>query len=190
METDDGQPSRLPGVAIEKLPPIPKGATVRRRPVPSGPVASTNLARRIHVTPKTPFRSVTTRIRKQLDKNLRQSASARSAFTNKLAQKKNLGLDQRVRRIQQQSENASTGGLGLGLQNSGEVLVLGTGRAIQKVTEVALFFQNQPDCIVQLRTGSVAAVDDVVSKEQDGLEGDVTERARMMSSLEVSIRLR
>ncbi|GAW24515.1 hypothetical protein ANO14919_141020 [Xylariales sp. No.14919] len=189
---DDGgsKLSQLPGATAQKLPPIPEGATVHRRPIPSGPVASTNAARRIHVTAKTPFRSVTTRVRKQLDKYLRQSASSRSAFTNKLSQKKNASLGERIQRIQQQTRNAATGGLGLGLENSGEVSVLGTGRAIQKVMEVALFFQKQPDCIVQLRTGSVAAVDDVISAEEDGLEGDVTERARMMSSLEASIRLR
>ncbi|KAJ2987273.1 hypothetical protein NUW58_g4598 [Xylaria curta] len=182
MDNDSSQPSQLPGATIQKLPPIPKGATIRRRPIPSGPVASTTSARRIHVSAKTPFRSVTTRVRKQLDKHLRQSASSRSAFTNKLSQKKNASLGERVRRIQEQSQNTATGGLGLGLENSGEVLVLGTGRAIQKVAEVALFFKKQPDCIVQLRTGSLAAVDDVVSKEEDGLEGDVAERARMPSS--------
>jgi ribonuclease P/MRP protein subunit POP7 len=107
-----------------------------------------------------------------------------------LSQKKNASLGERVRRIQEQSQNASTGGRGIGLENAGEVLVLGTGRAIQKVTEVALFFQKQPDCIVRLRTGSVAAVDDVITEEEDGLEGEVTERARMLSSLEVSIKLR
>ncbi|KAI1741944.1 Rpp20 subunit of nuclear RNase MRP and P-domain-containing protein [Xylaria scruposa] len=189
MDNNGDQLSQLPGATTKKLPPVPKGATVRRRPIPSGPVASTTSARRIHVSAKTPFRSVTTRVRKQLDKYLRQSASSRATFTNKLSQKKNASLGERVRRIQEQSQNAATGGLGLGLENSGEVLVLGTGRAIPKVTEVALFFQKQPDCIVQLRTGSVAAVDDVISQE-DGLEGDVTERARMMSSLEASIRLR
>ncbi|KAI1431297.1 Rpp20 subunit of nuclear RNase MRP and P-domain-containing protein [Xylaria sp. CBS 124048] len=182
--------SQLPGGKGIKLPPVPKGTTVRRRPIPSGPVASTRSARRIHVSTKTPFRSVTTRVRKQLDKYLRQSASSRNAFTNKLSQKKNASLGERVRRIQEQSQNATTGGQGLGLENAGEVLVVGTGRAIQKVTEIALFFQKQSDCIVQLRTGSVAAVDDLISKEEDGLEGDVTERARMMSTLEVSIRLR
>ncbi|KAI0204179.1 Rpp20 subunit of nuclear RNase MRP and P-domain-containing protein [Astrocystis sublimbata] len=183
--------SQQPGAAAKKLPPIPKGAKIHRRPIPSGPVASTNAARRIHVSAKTPFRSVTTRVRKQLDKNLRRSADSRATFTNKLSQKKSTSLSDRVRRIQKQSRDAATGGLGLGLENSGEVLVLGTGRAIQKVAEVALFFQKQQDCIVQLRTGSVAAVDDLVSKdEEDGLEGDVTERARMMSSLEASIRLR
>lgn len=166
------------------------GATVRKRPVPSGPVASTNSAHRIHVSAKTPFRSVTARVRKQLDKYLRQSASSRTAFTNKLSQKKNASLGERIRRIQEQSQNTTTGGQGLGLENSGQVLVIGTGRAIQKVTEVALFFQKQPDCIVQLRTGSVAVVDDVVSRDDDGFEEDVTERARMMSSLEASIKLR
>ncbi|KAI0808694.1 Rpp20 subunit of nuclear RNase MRP and P-domain-containing protein [Xylaria sp. FL0064] len=210
MDTYNGHNSQLAGAPATKLPPIPKGmfavlrgiedefsqlkmipgATVRRRALPSGPAASTNSTHRIHVTAKTPFRSITTRVRKQLDKYLRTSASSRSAFTNKLSQKKNATLGERVRRIQQQSQNAATSGLGLGLENSGEVLVLGTGRAIQKVAEVALFFQKQPDCIVQMRTGSVAAVDDVVSKEEDGLEGEVTERARMMSSLEASIRLR
>ncbi|KAI0913398.1 Rpp20 subunit of nuclear RNase MRP and P-domain-containing protein [Ustulina deusta] len=190
MDNDGGHLSQLPGAPLKKLPPIPKGATVRRRPIPSGPVASTSSARRIHVSAKTPFRSVTTRVRKQLDKYLRQSASSRSAFTNKLSQKKHASLGERIHRIQEQSQDATSGGLGLGLENAGEVVVLGTGRAIQKVTEVALFFQKQPDCVVQLRTGSVAAVDDVVSKEEDGLEGDVTERARMMSSLEASIRLR
>ncbi|KAI8632715.1 Rpp20 subunit of nuclear RNase MRP and P-domain-containing protein [Xylariaceae sp. FL1651] len=187
---NDGHHSQLPGPTINKLPPIPKGATVRRRPIPSGPVTSTHSARRIHVSAKTPFRSVTTRVHKQLDKYLRQSASSRGAFTNKLSREKNASLGERVRHIQEQSQNAATGGLGLGLENSGEVLVLGTGRAIQKVVEVALFFQKQPDCIVQLRTGSVAAVDDVIAKDEDGLEGEVDERARMMSSLEASIKLR
>jgi ribonuclease P/MRP protein subunit POP7 len=103
---------------------------------------------------------------------------------------RNASLGERVSRIQQQSQNAATGGLGLGLEDTGEIVVVGTGRALEKVTEIALFFQKQLDCIVQLRTGSVAAVDDIVSKDEDGLEGDVTERARMLSSLEASIRLR
>ncbi|KAI1324576.1 Rpp20 subunit of nuclear RNase MRP and P-domain-containing protein [Xylariaceae sp. FL0255] len=181
---------------IKKLPPIPNGATVRRRPIPSGPVPSTSTARRIHVSAKTPFRSVTARVRKQLDKFLRQSANSRGAFTNKLSQKKQASLQQRVDEILKQSnkENTNSGPtpeLGLGLENSGEISVSGTGRAIQKVVEVAHFFQKQPDCVVQLRTGSLAAVDDVVvADEEDGLEGEVDERARMLSSLEAVIKLR
>ncbi|KAI1810817.1 Rpp20 subunit of nuclear RNase MRP and P-domain-containing protein [Poronia punctata] len=193
MDDQQGKHQQVPSATttVNKLPPVPKGSTIRKRSIPSRPIApSSNCSRRIYVTAKTPFRSVTSRVRKQLDKNLREAASSRSSFTNKLSQKKNASLGERVSRIQQQSKNATTGGAGLGLENAGEVVVVGTGRACEKVTEIALFFRKQPDCIVQMRTGSVAAVDDVISPEEDGLEGEVTERARMVSSLEASIRLR
>ncbi|KAI0835458.1 Rpp20 subunit of nuclear RNase MRP and P-domain-containing protein [Hypoxylon sp. FL0890] len=170
-----------------KLPPIPKGATVRRRPIPTR-TPSTRAARRIYITAKTPFRSVTARVRKQLDKNLREASASNKAFTNKLAANKNASLDDRIRAIQQQSSKGSRSGIGL--EDSGEVVVLGTGRAIQKVTEVALFFQKQADCIVQLRTGSVGAVDDVIQEGEEEWGGEGEERVRMMSSLEASIKLR
>ncbi|KAI1408278.1 Rpp20 subunit of nuclear RNase MRP and P-domain-containing protein [Hypoxylon sp. FL1857] len=170
-----------------KLPPIPKGATVRRRPIPTR-TPSTRAARRIYITAKTPFRSVTARVRKQLDKNLREASASNKAFTNKLAANKNASLDDRIRAIQQQSSKGS--GNGIGLEDAGEVIILGTGRAIQKVTEVALFFQKQADCIVQLRTGSVGAVDDVIQEGEEEWGGEGEERVRMLSSLEASIKLR
>ncbi|KAI2472252.1 Rpp20 subunit of nuclear RNase MRP and P-domain-containing protein [Annulohypoxylon bovei var. microspora] len=174
-----------------KLPAIPKGATVRRRPIPTR-IPSTRAAKRIYITAKTPFRSVTARVRKQLDKNLREASSSSNAFTNKLAANKGASLDERVRAIQRQSsKTASSGsGGGIGLENAGEVVVLGTGRAIQKVVEVALFFQKQADCIVQLKTGSVGAVDDIVQEGEEQWGGEGEERVRMMSSLEASIKLR
>ncbi|KAI0848520.1 Rpp20 subunit of nuclear RNase MRP and P-domain-containing protein [Daldinia vernicosa] len=171
-----------------KLPPIPKGATVRRRPIPMR-IPSTRASRRIYITPKTPFRSVTARVRKQLDKNLREASASNRAFTNKLAGNKNASLDERIRAIQRQSASKNSGS-GIGLEDAGEVVVLGTGRAIQKVVEVAMFFQKQQDCIVQLKTGSVGAVDDVVLEGEEEWGGEGQERTRMMSSLEASIRLR
>ncbi|KAK6952487.1 hypothetical protein Daesc_007026 [Daldinia eschscholtzii] len=170
-----------------KLPPIPKGATIRRRPIPTR-TPSTRASRRIYITPKTPFRSVTARVRKQLDKNLREASASNKAFTNRLASNKNASLDERVRAIQRHS--ASKDG-GIGLEDAGEVVVLGTGRAIQKVVEVAMFFQKQQDCIVRLKTGSVGAVDDVVVEgEEEEWGGEGEERTRMMSSLEASIKLK
>ncbi|KAI0162317.1 Rpp20 subunit of nuclear RNase MRP and P-domain-containing protein [Xylariaceae sp. FL1272] len=183
-------PRQPDGQVTKKLPRVSKGSIVRRRPLPSGPVPSSHSARVIHVTAKTPFQSITTRVRKQLDKNLRHSASARGTFTNRLSQNKDASLASRVRQIQSQAKDATTNGLGLGLENSGEVLLIATGRAIEKLTTVALFFQNQNDCIVQLRTRSIAAVDDIVGPEEDGLEGDVDERTRMTSCLEITIKLR
>ncbi|KAI1379905.1 Rpp20 subunit of nuclear RNase MRP and P-domain-containing protein [Hypoxylon crocopeplum] len=175
-----------------KLPAIPKGATVRRRPIPTR-TSSTHSERRIYVTAKTPFRSVTARVRKQLDKNLRGASASNKAFTNRLAGDKNASLDERIRAIQRHSSTSTSSkgsGSGIGLEHTGEVVVLGTGRAIQKVTEVALFFQKQTDCIVQLRTASVGAVDDIVQEGEGEWGGEGEERVRMMSCLEASIRLK
>ncbi|CAJ2504203.1 Uu.00g115970.m01.CDS01 [Anthostomella pinea] len=195
MSAETGNPSaELPQLPegnsnVHKLPPVPKGATVRRRSVPAR-TASTRSTNRIYVTPKTPFRSVSSRVRKQLDKYLQQASNDVRSSANYLARKKDASLKERVHRIQAVSRRGNGGGGLTDLEDAGEVLVCGTGRAIQKVVEVALFFQKQPDCIVQLRTGSVGAVDDVVveGEEQWGAEGE--QRARMMSSLEVSIKLR
>ncbi|KAI0384295.1 Rpp20 subunit of nuclear RNase MRP and P-domain-containing protein [Hypomontagnella monticulosa] len=191
-ETTSQVPQGAPQPA--KLPSIPKGATVRRRPIPTR-TPSTHASKRIYITAKTPFRSVTARVRKQLDKNLRAASTSNKAFTNRLAGNKTASLDDRVRAIQRHSSSASKingggSGLGIGLEDAGEVVVLGTGRAIQKVVEVALFFQKQADCIVQLRTGSVGAIDDIVQEGDEEWGGEGEERVRMMSSLEASIKLR
>ena len=47
-----------------------------------------------------------------------------------------------------------------------EVLLKATGKAIEKVLGLALFFQGQEDLVVKIRTGSVGAVDDIVEVEQ------------------------
>ncbi|KAI1395642.1 Rpp20 subunit of nuclear RNase MRP and P-domain-containing protein [Hypoxylon fuscum] len=174
-----------------KLPPVPKGSTIHRRPIPTR-TPSTRASRRIYISAKTPFRSVTTRVRKQLDKNLREASASNKSFTNQLAAKKNASLDDRMRAIQRHTShpNNNSSGSGIGLEDAGEVVVLGTGRAIQKVTEIALFFQKQADCIVQLRTGSVGAIDDVIQDGEDEWFAEGEQRVRMMSSLEASIRLR
>lgn len=95
----------------------------------------------------------------------------------------------------------------------GEVVVLGTGRAIEKTLNVAAWFQRQNDCLVSLRTRSVAAVDDVVlggaktaagdgewdadadpedadMEQERGGEVEDHSRVRMVSCLEVAVRLR
>ncbi|RFU33708.1 hypothetical protein B7463_g2638, partial [Scytalidium lignicola] len=70
-----------------------------------------------------------------------------------------------------------------------EVTIKGTGKAIEKVLRLAMFFQGQDDVTVKLRTGSVGAIDDVVSR---GRDEDVIEetRIRRTNCLEVAINLR
>ena len=48
-----------------------------------------------------------------------------------------------------------------------EVLIKATGKAIAKAINLALFFQQQKDCVVAVRTGSAHAIDDIeVVKEK------------------------
>jgi ribonuclease P/MRP protein subunit POP7 len=95
-----------------------------------------------------------------------------------------------------------------------EVVVKGTGKAIQKVVSVAAWFQDEGNgkgVQVRLRTGSVGAVDDVVPVEKkvkklkegkgdeaegggaedgDGEDENPETQVRRVSCLEVGISLR
>lgn len=82
-----------------------------------------------------------------------------------------------------------------------EVILKGTGKAIEKVLALAAWFQDEAqDHIgvkVALRTSSVGAIDDVVPRSEgqntkeaeDNADGDET-RIRRVSCLEVGISLR
>ena len=82
------------------------------------------------------------------------------------------------------------------------MILKGTNKAIEKVAQLALYFQDeQDDCKVALRTGSVATVDDIVKKEDDsdGKEAPNDEeedeelpesRVRWLSVLEAHIILK
>ena len=80
------------------------------------------------------------------------------------------------------------------------VTVKGMGKAIEKVLQMALYFQGQADCAVQIRTTSLSVVDDIVEKEGDqnyapessngGEEEMPAIQTRKVSVLEVAVKLR
>lgn len=147
---------------------------------------STHTAHRLYVNPRTPFRSVTTRVRKQLDKILRTASSLDpQAPTARLARRSTLSVAARAHTLQR-----DPGASGIGLETAREVVVLGTGRAIEKVVHVAAFFRGQPDCDVTLRTASLRAVDEVIVEGGEHEGGTEQRRARMVSCLEAHIRLK
>lgn len=69
-----------------------------------------------------------------------------------------------------------------------EVVMKATGKAIEKLLRLAIWWQGQDGVVVKIRTGSVGAIDDVVEK---GGEGELVEesRIRRTSCLEVGVRL-
>ena len=68
-----------------------------------------------------------------------------------------------------------------------EILLKATGKAIEKVLGLALFFQGQDDLIVRLRTGSVGAVDDIVEVEQPKVSSKKTSAGALQDQGEGAI---
>ena len=87
-------------------------------------------------------------------------------------------------------------------KHSEEVVLKATNRAIEKVLGLALFFQGQDDCKVQLKTGSVGVVDDIVVNdaaankdelsraEEEELDNLPESRVRKATIVEVAISLK
>lgn len=104
------------------------------------------------------------------------------------------GSDKQKLRKLGERNNASTG------KEPEEVILKATGRAIQNVLGLALFFQGQDDCRVRLRTGTVGVIDDIVesgipkgleTEEGEDQEEELPEsRVRKASFVEVAIILR
>ncbi|RNJ59968.1 hypothetical protein D7B24_000685 [Verticillium nonalfalfae] len=147
----------------EKLPRLAEGSKIQKRAIPRRQQPASSNERLIYVSSSTPFMSVVKRVRKQLDRSLQDRAPST----------KKLSLAQRVNLL-----NRDTSTVG---ESNCEVLVLGTGKAIEKTLSVASWFEQQPDCQVQVRTRTVATVDDVVM-EGDEFGGDESRKRRMMST--------
>jgi ribonuclease P/MRP protein subunit POP7 len=68
-----------------------------------------------------------------------------------------------------------------------DVVLVATGRAIEKAIDVGGFFTREKDLIVLVRTRTLQAVDDVVVEDE---EADVEDqvRVRCLSCVEIGIR--
>lgn len=111
--------------------------------------------------------SAVKRARKQLDASLRTASAA----------PKHASVHSRIEALKRAGGGSDADGA--------EVKVMGTGRAVEKTLAVAGWFEQEGDCEVEVRTGTVGTVDDVV----EGDEEDES-RLRKLSYLEVSIKLK
>ncbi len=120
---------------------------------PTGSKATTP----IYVATKTPFMSVVRRARKQLAARRRRPGRGQAAAAS-LAARVAAAVTGETGDTEDGEAAASDDGGGGGP----EVLVIGTGRAIEKTVHIAAWFDRQPDCRVSVRTGTLGAVDDLV----------------------------
>jgi len=122
------------------------------------------------------------------DKRLVQSATTLAKIKGQQNRKRKRSADgtdevmEIAREVEnQKSKKRKTGGAGRGGEEDDtdgvteEVLIKGTGKAISKVMEMGLWFQQRADYAVILRTGSVAAIDDIEvgNDAEDGGEAEV-----------------
>lgn len=170
-----------------KLPSLPKDALVSKRPllrpaIPS-PYAGAHNQKVVYIGAKTPFLSAVKRAEKLLhlsDKRLVQGATRiakDSTSYGKKRQRRRGGDDDEILAIAEEVEAMKKNGK-RGRPNADgdfavgeEVVLKGTGKAITKVMELGLWFQQREEYAVRLKTGSVGAVDDV-SYEENGVASE------------------
>lgn len=157
-----------------KLPTLPSNYKIQKRPLLHPPIAAprtnASVQKVVYVSASSPFISTIKRVRKLL-----------SHVENRAAGPIKFGA-----RSSNEILKDIEAGVG-GKAREEEVVMKATGKAIEKLLGIALYWQGQDDVLVRIRTGSVGAVDDVVDAE--GVEEDKS-RVRRTSCLEVGVRLR
>ncbi|KAL1637384.1 hypothetical protein SLS56_000522 [Neofusicoccum ribis] len=183
MAASKPQPSTPSAPA--KLPQLPSHAKVQKRPLLHPPIVppykNRDSPKVVYVSSRQPFMATVKRVRKllhEIDKRATQSA---------LSQKQKQRGDPIVVAAHASVDKSDA---------PEEVVVKATGKAIEKAMSLALFFQQQEDCRITLRTGTVDAIDDIVeqplAKRQmaDDEEELPETRTRRVSLLEIVVTLR
>lgn len=152
------------------------GSRVQKRPLTRPQPSPSSSSQNIYISTSTPLISAVKRVTKALDSSLRTSAAPKGA-----------SLQSRVDHLQRQvTRDEANGGRG----GKTEVRVLGTGRAIQKVLQVAERLEAEGLYTVDVRTGTRGTVDDVVQVGSDGDEEEGEGRVRRVSVLELGVKLK
>ena len=141
--------------SLHRLPP---NATVQRRPIIhaaiASPFAGRGVQKIVYVSSKTPIMSAVKRV-----KRLLYEIEKRATQDVKL-----IGRGERagMQKLAEARERLAKEGE--------EVLVKASGRAMHRAVRVGEWFRNQEtemDCKVEVRTGSVSVVDDIVELDDD-----------------------
>lgn len=114
--------------------------------------------------------AVVKRVRKRLDK---------AAVGGSKPPNKRMHLSARIEALKKTDGTKGSGA---------EVVVLGTGKAVEKTLKVASWFSEEKDCAVSIKTKTVGTVDDIVAGDE--AEAEDESRVRKLSCLEITIKLR
>lgn len=154
-------------------------AQISKRPLLRPPLASpysgTQQQKVVYISAKTPFLSAVKRVEKLLhlsDQRLVQSATtlakqnrSKGRGKRKRGARDTDGDGDEILEIAEAVERQKRQNKGGGEDGGEDVVLKGTGKAIQKVMELGLWFQQREEYIVRLRTRSVAAIDDITVDE-------------------------
>lgn len=139
-----------------QMPSLPSNATVQKRPIihaaVASPLAGAGVQKVVYVSSKTPFMSAVKRVKKLLGHVEKRATQ-------------NVGMVQRgdreaMRKLVEASDKVA--------KDREEVVVKASGKAIAKALNVGEWFSNKEkdiSCNVEVRSGSVSVVDDVVELE-------------------------
>lgn len=162
------------GVEVHKRP-------IMHPPIPS-PYAGADQPKIVYISTKTPFISAVKRVQKLLALIEQREMGKVSLIGGEGSDKEKL-------------EALDAGAIRGGKQE--EVLLKATGKAIKNATDLARYFQAKEDLQVQLRTGTVPVVDDLIKVEKLGdgnpaeaqqMDEDIPDtRVRQLRMLEVAI---
>ncbi|PNS19657.1 hypothetical protein CAC42_7501 [Sphaceloma murrayae] len=174
-----------------KLPRLPPHLEISKRPLLRPPIPSkhSSAQKTVYVSTRTPFMAAAKRVISLLA--LADKRDVQSALD--MVKKGKGGAKGRMEEDVGLNEAARMAAREKGRQD-GEVLIRGTGRAIEKVLGLGVWFGQREGYGVQVRTGSVGAVDDIVEKESQEAEEDVegegdvlSTRIRYTSTVELAV---
>ncbi|PMD32451.1 hypothetical protein L207DRAFT_518794 [Hyaloscypha variabilis F] len=172
----------------KKLPRLPPTQKIQKRPLLHPPIAAprtgASTEKVIYVSSSSPFISTVKRVRSYLSHIETRAAGPITLGKHASQQQVRAAIEEGIERARGRGGDV---GKGKGKGRGEEVLLKATGKAIERLLGVALYFQGQEGVKVELRTGSVGAVDDVV-ETGDGAETGESQ-LRRVSCLEVGVRL-
>jgi ribonuclease P/MRP protein subunit POP7 len=148
---------------LKRLPPT---HTIQRRPLNHAPIAdirssSNKQPKIVYVSRRTPAIAAVKRVKKYLLEAEKRALKAAGANVSKTGSRRGP-----IQAVEQANERLK--------RDKEEVLVKASGRAMEQALRIAEWFRTKEKdllCDVEVRTGSVRAIDDIVEVERDD-DGD------------------